>query len=1152
MPKCLISLALSQDKEYAEIKYNDMLSHRVLLTRLAEIRKESESDLWIRSEIRARELGKELFAVLDGSGGRLRAEMETGLREGQGPEIRLNLPPEWDGLPFELMFHEGFLLLDHEAHIFRLTEQRGKDRKIMPEKRPLKILFMACAPEGVTPLNFEAEEELILRETEKLHLHLEVEDSGSLEGLTDTLRGAGGFDVVHLSGHAHTGEKQGPVFYMEDETGRPDPVTPQRLRRALKEFSPRILFLSGCSTGKSLSRPSDSSGSVPSFTEQMVASGIPFVMGWARPVTDIGATLLAAHLFKLLSLGKDISESVRMARQEVRDVYGSWALFRVYSDATPPAALIPSGMGIPTQSVRKTVYRTLEKSQVRVLEQGFVGRRRQVQSGVKVLRGFFEQKGLLITGAAGVGKSCLAGKLIERFSKQGPDGRKLAVIHGKLSAGELFHKLTALFEQHGISSGLETLHSDRPPEERIMSLFRTAFQELPLILYLDDFEQNLERMSSHADAEDGFVPDSEALPLVRGILRSLAWAEGKTGLIISSRYPFRLEHGGDNLPETQLFPIPLMSMRDADLKKKVEKLSFISRSPHRELYLNAAKGNPRLLEWLDKIAAEEEKYDLTELKIQVQGKTAQYVAEYLFELMAGTEGRDFETFLRKAAVFRQPVPASAFENFGTAAQLKRAAWLTLAEQENPENGKELYRVHPMIREAEWRRLSPDGQKECHEKAAQWYDREMEQQAEKPYGWLTECVWHCLQAGKIRGACYHAAVLGNMMEKMQLYRERVQMQQEVADAVTEEVIAEAMREKDGNVSVLLNNLGQAYKELGDSPNLIRWTEKALETDKGMYGENHERIAIFYNNLGSAYNSLGQCDTAIVYYERALNILKSNYGEQNRHVAAFYNNLGGAYRSLGQYDRAIAYYERALNIFKSSYGEQHPHVAASYNNLGSAYDSLGQYDRAIVYYERALDIDRKNFGDNHPSVAREYNNLGSAYDSLGQYDRAIVYYERALDIDRKNFGENHPKVAIRYNNLGLAYASLGQYDRAIVYYERALDIDRKNFGENHPQIANYHNNLGAAYQSLGQYDRSIASYERALNIFKSSYGEQHPHVASSYNNLGSAYFNLGEYQKAVEHAERTLAIFMQFLGPDHPNTKTAQNNLNDAKKAMLSEP
>ncbi|MCP4106230.1 MAG: hypothetical protein GY749_11940 [Desulfobacteraceae bacterium] len=76
-----------------------------------------------------------------------------------------------------------------------------------------------------------------------------------------------------------------------------------------------------------------------------------------------------------------------------------------------------------------------------------------------------------------------------------------------------------------MKSGLEVMHSDKPPEERLMALFREAFQELPVILYLDDFEQNLERvLSGQSDADDVFAADSEVLPLVRGLLRGLLWA----------------------------------------------------------------------------------------------------------------------------------------------------------------------------------------------------------------------------------------------------------------------------------------------------------------------------------------------------------------------------------------------------------------------------------------------------------------------------------------------------------------------------------------------------------------------------------------------------------------------------------------------------
>ncbi|MDM8541147.1 hypothetical protein QUF90_08660 [Desulfococcaceae bacterium HSG9] len=75
-------------------------------------------------------------------------------------------------------------------------------------------------------MNFEAEEELILREAEKLHLNLAVEDSGAADGLKDMVIRAGGFDVQHISGHAGIDDKKGPVFYMENEIGWQDKVTP--------------------------------------------------------------------------------------------------------------------------------------------------------------------------------------------------------------------------------------------------------------------------------------------------------------------------------------------------------------------------------------------------------------------------------------------------------------------------------------------------------------------------------------------------------------------------------------------------------------------------------------------------------------------------------------------------------------------------------------------------------------------------------------------------------------------------------------------------------------------------------------------------------------------------------------------------------------
>ncbi len=116
----------------------------------------------------------------------MRSEMDNARAMGDALELYMDLPPNLDSLPFELMFNQGFFVTDHGVHIFRMASDRGMQKKPAPEQRSLRILFMACSPEGQTTLNFENEEELILRETEKLHL--DVEDSGSLEGLNTKYR----------------------------------------------------------------------------------------------------------------------------------------------------------------------------------------------------------------------------------------------------------------------------------------------------------------------------------------------------------------------------------------------------------------------------------------------------------------------------------------------------------------------------------------------------------------------------------------------------------------------------------------------------------------------------------------------------------------------------------------------------------------------------------------------------------------------------------------------------------------------------------------------------------------------------------------------------------------------------------------------------
>ncbi|MCP4106231.1 MAG: hypothetical protein GY749_11945 [Desulfobacteraceae bacterium] len=66
-----------KDASDVEVKFNNLLSHRFSKSGIDQITKAANADLWRNNDIRAAELGRELFSVLDGTGGRLRSEIDN-------------------------------------------------------------------------------------------------------------------------------------------------------------------------------------------------------------------------------------------------------------------------------------------------------------------------------------------------------------------------------------------------------------------------------------------------------------------------------------------------------------------------------------------------------------------------------------------------------------------------------------------------------------------------------------------------------------------------------------------------------------------------------------------------------------------------------------------------------------------------------------------------------------------------------------------------------------------------------------------------------------------------------------------------------------------------------------------------------------------
>ncbi len=205
-------------------------------------------------------------------------------------------------------------------------------------------------------------------------------------------------------------------------------------------------------------------------------------------------------------------------------------------------------------------------------------------------------------------------------------------------------------------------------------------------------------------------------------------------------------------------------------------------------------------------------------------------------------------------------------------------------------------------------------------------------------------------------------------------------------------------KDRDYADAHNNLGNAFKKLGQLDTAVKSYEKALAIKPD--------FAETFNNLCNALKELNQLDTAVKSYEQIL-AMSPDYAEAH-------NNLGNALKNLGRASRAVECFERMLTI--------EPDYAEGHNNLGITLMVLGQPNAAVKSYMKALAIE--------PDYAEAHNNLGITLNDLGRFEDAEVSYHKALAI-APHFPEAH-------SNLGDLLTDLKRLDEALVSYETAFNL------------------------------------------------------------------------------------------------------------------
>jgi hypothetical protein len=253
------------------------------------------------------------------------------LDAGEGLRLRLRLPPELAGLPWEYLYIQrahgekdatGFLALDPRLSIAR-HEALAVAADVDDSPRPRRLIAALSSPtaEGWAPLDLGKERAVIEAATAGVpNLAVDVLPEVTAEGLLDAL--VAGADVFHFAGHgvfeqtglgarpgALTG--QGSLVLM-NAAGGPAPMAADQLAVNLRGRGVQVVVLGACETGKR-----DEEQAWSGVAAALMEAGIPAVVAMQFRVWDDAAIAFARALYGALAAGLSLDEAVSLGRLQV-------------------------------------------------------------------------------------------------------------------------------------------------------------------------------------------------------------------------------------------------------------------------------------------------------------------------------------------------------------------------------------------------------------------------------------------------------------------------------------------------------------------------------------------------------------------------------------------------------------------------------------------------------------------------------------------------------------------------------------------------------------------------------------------------------------------------------------------------------------------
>jgi tetratricopeptide (TPR) repeat protein len=1016
------------------------------------------------------------------------------------------------GLPWETLHHPRFGFLGRESGFTLSRRHTGPSPALsQPEHGPLRVLLFTSLPDTLSEterLDVEAEQAAVqlalLKREQAGEIVLEMPDDGRFETFKTLLREFKPH-AVYLSGHgAFTNDplnkRAHGSFLFEDEWGGRALVDQDTLAACFQNTPVQLVAVSACLSARQHPRFPDSG-----LSQALFRAGVPHVIGIRESVFDVAGIQFARALMAEIGDRQPIDVAVQRARAAIitpladapldkpidparaQASFGQWPLPQLFShDLAQPLVRWDFQ---PQPRKQPVLNRSLKAV---TLPARFIGRRRELRKWQAALRAG-EQTRLLITGAGGMGKTALAGKLVTSLQHDGYTAFVFSARKEHNWQNTVLEMELALHEAN--AARYQRIQSQEVTAQmKAEWLLRLLLQQSDgkLVLFFDNLES----------AQDENTQALTEAGLQAWLVAAYAMSDAGVRVVATSRWQLpdwpASEHVALSAP---IFSDYLAFARGQKLP--AEFLGDFARL--RRAYATLG-GNFRALEFfaqatqgMNLIAEQAFVAKLAQATAEIQTNMA------LAEVMAQRSAPQRE-LLRRMLAYETLVPLDGVKIIAkpdlqdAPALLATLARVSLVEQvADDRDGHVEYQLSPLVRDWLLQQGVAAPEPSLRKRAAAYLLWLCEENIK--IDWEHRLAVHqaLVSAGEVERA--HRFVLDWIVAPLNRAGRYRELLEKWLPATAESADPETR-------GAALGQIGKQWRHLGKYSKALDYYRQSLKIRRDIGDKAGEAASL--NNISQICQARGDYATALDFLQQSLTITRE-IGDKAGEGATL-NNISRIYDVRGDYATALDLAQQSLKIIHEigdKAGE-----AASLNNISQICQARGDYTTALNFLQQSFTITRE-IGDK-AGEGVTLNNIGQIYQAYGDIATALDFLQQSLTI-RHEIGDKAGEAAT-LNNISGIYRVRGDTATALAFLQQSLTITREigdKAGENTTL-----NNIGQIYEDRSKYTTALDYYQQSLAITREIGDKAGEGI--TLNNISGFYRASGDTATALHYLQQSLTI------------------------------